>query len=228
MSEYYNEVLSKIKITERYSSRFPCLREYLPGHCFSLLELVEVMVSKYNLNIDVNLAKNIAQNHDLGEYLKGDIDAGKVAHRVINNEEKLKNEYLAWKNIKKVLPEKLFNQKYAYWQMFEEKKNKIKEAKFVRVLDNLEASLHMINIGSEGFMNKDVDNACGMDEIDYDITAKYADDSMQEFIKHANQESNSGDLKGFMNELKIVKIKLKKIYEQVGAPWKEEYNYGME
>jgi 5'-deoxynucleotidase YfbR-like HD superfamily hydrolase len=223
MSKYYNKVLSKLKNTERYSSRFLCLREYLPGHCFSLLELVEVMISQYDLNIDVNLAKNIAQNHDLGEYLKGDVDAGKVAHKLVSNEEKTLMEEMAWLEIKKELPEQLFNQKYTYWQMFE--KLEIKEAKFVRVLDNLEALLHMTNIGFEGFMNKEVDNACGMDEIDYDITAKYADTSMQNFIKHASQESNPGNLKGFMNELKIVKTKLKKIYEQVGAVWKEEYNY---
>ncbi|MFA5333082.1 MAG: HD domain-containing protein [Candidatus Nanoarchaeia archaeon] len=226
MNHYYEKVLHSMKNTKRYESRIGCLHEALPCHCFSLIELAELYHSKYELNLDVNVAKNIAQNHDLGEYLKGDIDAGKIAHGKVSEKEKHEQELAAWAEIKKLVPEKLYEQKYAYWEMFE--KLDTLEAKYVKSLDKLEAILYMCEIGAEGFINKEIDNACGMDEKDYDLTAKYMDEAFNNFLLAIKIKENPGDLNGFLGELKHVKEKLKLIYEKVKAPWKEEYNYGME
>lgn len=226
MAEYYNEVLHKIKKTLRYESRLNCLHEYLPAHCFSVIELTENLAGKYNLNLDVVLAKNIAQNHDLGEYLKGDIDAGKICHGKVKLEDKMLYEKQAWDEIRKILPEELFKKKYGYWRMFEE--CEINEAKFARSIDNLEALFYMVKIGKDGFINKSAGNDCGMDEKDYDLSATYPDLSMKNFIKAMNNVSNPGNLAGYLNELALAKEKLKIIYKEVGAPWKKEYNYSLE
>ena len=226
MGEYYSEVLHRMKNTLRYKSRLNCLHEYLPGHCFAVIELTENLAGKYNLNLDAVLAKNIAQNHDLGEYLKGDIDAGKIAHGKAKVEDKMLYEKQAWDEIRKIIPENLFNEKYKYWRMFEE--CEINEAKFVKTVDNLEATFYMIKIGAKGFMNKSNGNDCGMDEKDYDLTAMYPDLNMKIFIKAMNKVPNPGDLAGYLNELALAKEKLKAIYEEVGAPWKKEYNYSLE
>ncbi len=226
MSEYYCKTLVSIKNTERYSSRLPCLREKLAGHCFAMVELAEVLAVKYNLNLDIRLAKDIAQNHDLGEYLKGDIDAGKIVHGKVSENEKESQELEAWEEIRKMLPKSLYEQKRAYWESFE--KCESLEAKYAKALDKLEALLHMSEVGAGGFKKKTWFRKKGFDEKDYLLTATYADKSFYEFIKQAIKNGSHGDLEGFLGELKEVKKKLKTIYSEVGASWKEEYNYAME
>ncbi len=225
MSEYYNNTLFSVKNTERYSSRLPCLREKLAGHCFALIELAEGLAFKYNLNLDITLAKNIAQNHDLGEYLKGDIDAGKIAHGNVNENEKESQELEAWEEISKMLPKNLYEQKRAYWESFE--KCDSLEAKYAKSLDKLEAMLHMARVGSGGFKKKTWFRKKGFDEKDYILTATYADKSFKDFFSEAEKIENPGDLEGFLSELGEVKKKLKSIYSEVGADWKEEYNYAL-
>jgi putative hydrolase of HD superfamily len=225
MNEYYSKTLFSIKNTERYSSRLPCLREKLAGHCFSMIELAEGLAFKYNLNIDIDLAKNIAQNHDLGEYLKGDIDAGKIVHGKISENEKESQELEAWEEIGKMLPKNLYEQKRAYWDSFE--KGDSLEAKYAKVIDKLEALLHMAEVGAGGFKKKTWFRKNGFDEKDYVLTATYADKIFKEFLAEAQKIDNPGDLEGFLGELKSVKEKFKEIYKQIGVPWKEEYNYAM-
>lgn len=226
MGEYYNNVLHKLKSTIRYESRMECLHEYLPGHCFAVMELAEIFSFKYGLNLDIILAKNIAQNHDLGEYLNGDIDAGKIAHETVKIEDKMLYENQAWDEIKKIIPEKLFSEKYGYYRMFEE--CEINEAKFVKSVDKMEAIFYMVQIGAKGFANKSGSNNCGMDEKDYDLAAMYPDLGMKNFIESMNKIPNPGNLAGYLNELALAKEKLKAIYKEVGAPWKKEYNYSLE
>jgi 5'-deoxynucleotidase YfbR-like HD superfamily hydrolase len=206
------------------------LREKLTGHVYSLVEICEYSAYRYNLPVKIYKSIYMAQNHDLPENRKGDIDAGKIAHGKISKEQKHKEELEAWEELKEILPKKLYKKKRDSWDKFEALKSI--EAKYVRAMDNLEAMFHMAEVGAEGFKNKEFDNACGMDEKDYDLSVTYADESFKNFIEAVNKRHfgffrKKGDLEGFLGELGAVKKKFKAIYKQVNAPWKEEYNYGM-
>jgi len=225
MTDYYRKVLHQMKTLERFSSRKECLHEKLTGHCYAVTELSEYYLAKYCLNLDAETAKNIAQNHDIGEYLTGDVDAGKVVHGLISVKEKERLEHEAWKELKLILPLSLYKTKHNYWLMFEEQKTK--EAKFVKTVDALETMLFMAETGVEGFEKKK-ENDCGMDEKDYELSITYCDKKMQKFLEAMKEiKDNSGNLKGYLGELTAVKLRLKKIYEEVGAVWKKEYDYAL-
>ncbi|MDD4352964.1 MAG: HD domain-containing protein [Candidatus Nanoarchaeia archaeon] len=230
MDEYYFKVLKKIGETIRYKKRPKIFHQLLSTHIYNCIELAELYHSKYNLNLDIIVSKNIVQNHDIGEYLEGDHDAKKILDGEISQHQKELDEKRGWDSLESILPAEVYALKRNYWEMFEYNSNKefLTESLYAKVIDKLEAMIYMSTKPAKAFKKKSFFNPKGFSLKDYEMSATYGDECFKKFIAEMNKKTgNNWDLKGFISLINNVKSDYKKIYEKVGAPWKEEYNYGM-
>ena len=148
------------------------------------------------LKIDAGRAVKIALVHDLAEAITGDIDATLIKNNKITKEEKNKLENNAMLKMKNDLPLELGDEIYNLWLEYE--KGESKEARYVKAMDKIETTIHLISEGHEKFD-------------DLDLIATYADKCVK----------SCPELKNF---LKVVKEKLKEEFEKGNIEWKEEYD----
>lgn len=188
----------ELKKTIRYSSCPEEVREPTAGHVWKVSFMVPILAEKFGVNVDIRHAMELANAHDLAEYkMNFDFDSYDV-HRGIKTEtdkDKLEKETMI--NIRDKFP---FGYRfYDLWMEYQDCKTP--EARFVRALDKLESLIHCI--WTDG---------TGRDPKDITYLSTYADEAVKAVP----------ELAPF---LRVVKKRLRPVYEKQGAIWTKECDY---
>lgn len=190
--EFY-QLIENLKSTMRYSTQKK-YEESTAEHSWKVCMMAIVSAKYINVEIDVEKAMKIAIIHDLPELICGDVDNTLVYDGKITADEKYQSELDAIKKVIEPLSEELKIEIYNLWTEYE---NSVSlEAKYIKVLDKLEALSHMLSIPGE---HRRLDH-----------TVQYADKAVSEFPE-------------FKPLLKVFKEKLKKRFEENNLEWKEEF-----
>lgn len=189
---------SSLKRTLRYSSCPEKIQESTAGHSWLMTFMVPILAEKFNLDVDVAHAMEIANVHDLPEYvLDYDFDSYLVSTDVLKEEDKKRSEESVMLGIENDFD---FGKRlYSLWREFEEQKTP--EARFVKAIDKLESHIHIIERGGTG---------------------KDEDDARHQMLCADNAVKNFPQLEPF---LKLLKKRLRPLMEAQGLMWKSEYNY---
>lgn len=197
LADFFIETNS-LKKTTRYSSCNEEVKESTAGHSWKVSFMTPIIAELLGLDIDIKHAMEIANVHDLPEYaLEEDFDSFLVAKEILSKKDKEQSEEKVMNLIKErfVFGKKFFD----LWEEYKE--SKTPEARYVYALDKIESHLHVL----ERRGTRD-------DAQDMEHQALYADKAVKNFP----------ELKPF---LKIIKRRLKSLFESKGFAWKEEYNY---
>jgi putative hydrolase of HD superfamily len=194
--DFFIEIES-FKKTFRYSTCPENVADSSAEHSWKVA-FMAMALAKDIKNLDAYRAIQICLVHDLAESITGDVDSYRIVLGEITKEQKHKMEEETMLDFKSRVPS-LGSKVYELWQEYEERRTP--EARFAKVLDKIEALLHMLSIGY--FAKKDGAEA--------ELTAKFADKAVEEFPQ----------LKPLVDE---VKARLKKEYEKQGFEWKDYYD----
>ncbi len=138
---------NELKLVERYSELKKHNKEfwgdYSAGHSWRLALLILLFTDDVKEDLDIKKMLELAVIHDIAETLTGDIDAWLVDEGIIKKVDKHRDEQKALKELLKNLPTKLQEKIKNIWNEYEEAKTK--EARFVKVLDKVEAQTHMLS-----------------------------------------------------------------------------------
>ncbi|OGO87125.1 MAG: hypothetical protein A2Y24_05965 [Clostridiales bacterium GWE2_32_10] len=190
--EFYSEV-NKLKSTLRYNGYDVAFRESTADHSWRLALMCMDLYEDLKIDINIVSAIKIALVHDLCEYKDDtDIDAYDVKAGKISKEQK----HLIEDNVISNLVIE-YGKQYIYDLWLEYENQESRESKYVKALDKIETTLHMIDRGGE--------------IINFEHTAVYCDKSVENFK----------ELKPLLKE---VKSKLKEYYNLKGYEWKNEWN----
>ncbi len=140
---------AKLKKVFRYKEHHKDLWESTAEHSWRLALMVILFARELDLKIDVGHAVEIALVHDLPESINDDIAITVLEENKNLMAEKARNERIAMRNLKKVLPPRDGDKFFELWNEYEE--TKTLEAKFVRALNKLEAISHLIENGYKTF-----------------------------------------------------------------------------
>ncbi|HTY44070.1 MAG TPA: HD domain-containing protein [Patescibacteria group bacterium] len=189
---------NKLKKTMRYSSCPKEIKEPVAGHCWKVTLMVPIIARELGLNINIQHAMEIANVHDLAEYVDDeDYDYHLVDTGLLSKEEKDKSEEAVMSALKNRFS--FLEQIYSLWKEYGDCKTP--EARLVKVLDKLEAQLHIIERG--GIKGNPKDLVCHL---------TYADNAVRNFPQ-------------LEPLLRVVKSRLRPLVEAQGLVWKAEYNY---
>lgn len=163
------------------------------GTALWVLTVSEVM----KLDINVARAYEIAIAHDICEYrMDGfDTDSFNVSRRKESRKHKKQVER---KDMGRLLKKYGMRDIFKAWEEYEAAKTP--EARFVRVMNGIEATVHLIEKGDRGRGGKDADH-----------TALAVDDAVRAYSE-------------MRPLLRVVKKRLKKQYEKEGSKWKKKYD----
>ncbi len=138
---------NELKLVERYSELKKYNKEfwgdYSAGHSWRLALLVLLFTEDVKEDLDIKKMLELAVIHDIAETLTGDIDARLVDEGVVKKADKHRDEQKALRELLKNLPTKLQEKIQNIWNEYEEAKTK--EARFVKVLDKVEAQTHILS-----------------------------------------------------------------------------------
>jgi len=189
---------SSLKRTFRYSSCPERIQEPTAGHAWMVTFMVPILAEVFDIDIDVSHAMEIANVHDLPEYvLDYDYDSYLVATGALKQSDKEKEEMSVMSKIKDDygFGDRLFS----LWKEYEDGESR--EAKYVKAIDKLECHLHIIERGGTW---------SGVGDAKHQV--EYADKAVRNFP----------ELEPF---LKSLKKKLRPLMEKQGLVWKQEYDY---
>ena len=137
----------ELKLVERYSELKKYNKEfwgdYSAGHSWRLALLILLFTDDVKEDLDIKKMLELAVVHDIAETLTGDIDARLVDEGVVKKIDKHRDEQKALKELLKNLPVKIQKKIQNIWDEYEEAKTK--EARFVKVLDKVEAQTHILS-----------------------------------------------------------------------------------
>lgn len=188
----------KLKCVKRYGSNKKMAnadRDSTADHSWRLALMVFVVASEFDLKLDVAKAIKMALIHDIAESISGDVDYRDIVSKKITPKQKKSKEDRAMKIIFQSMPSKLRKNINALYKEYELKGSE--EAKFVKALDRIETTSHLLNAGEKSYDLPD-------------IIATYPNPSAKEFPK----------LESFVEELKD---RLKDEFKKRNIPWKNEY-----
>lgn len=187
----------ELKYTFRFGAHEPLAgKESSAAHSWRLAILAIIVANKFELNIDVKKATEIALIHDLPEAVTGDYDrVDVVEENGITEDEKRNLEAEAIDKLGSMLDGFTGDMITERWYEYEEKESR--EAKFIKALDKIETMIHLVWEGHKKY-----------DEPD--LAATYADEAV-------------GDFPQLKPLLRKVKEELKEEYERGGIEWKGEY-----
>ena len=158
--------------------------------------MVFTVAEELKLKINIERAMKIALVHDIAEGLTGEIDFRLIYFGKISKKEKNAREKRAMRKIREVLPPKIGREIYALWEDYENSRSR--EAKFVKALDKIETTIHLIESGHKTY--------------DFpELIVFYPDKAVSDFP----------ELKKF---LEVVKGRLKKEFRKGKFIWKKEYD----
>ncbi len=139
--------VNELKLVERYSELKKYNKEfwgdYSAGHSWRLALLILLFADEFQEDLDIKRMLELAVVHDLAEVITGDVDARLVDEGVVKKKDKHKEEKKALKELLKNLPVKLQEKIQNIWNEYEE--GKTAEARFVKVLDKVEAQTHILS-----------------------------------------------------------------------------------
>lgn len=189
----------KLKCVKRYGSNKNMAdadRDSAADHSWRLALMVFAVASEFDLKLDVTKAMGMALIHDIAESISGDVDYRDIVSKKITPEQKKSKEDSAMKIIFQSMPPKLRKNISALYKEYELKKSE--EAKFVKALDRIETTSHLLNTGKKSYNTPD-------------IIATYPNASAKEFPK----------IESFIEEMKN---RLKNEFIKNNIPWKSEYD----
>ncbi len=197
MVDFFVEATS-LKRTMRYNSCPENVQEPVAGHSWLVTLMVPILAERFNLDINVQHAMEIANVHDLAESIRDyDFDSYNLARGVESQKEKDQEEENFMRNVQNRFD--FGDRIYSLWKEYED--GKTPEARFVRALDKLESHIHILERGGTG---SDVDDA--------DHQAFYADKVVRNFP----------ELEPFLS---AVKKRIRPLMESQGLVWEDKYNY---
>jgi len=191
----FTRICEKLIETRRYKNT-PLMKEKesVADHSWKLATMSLVIGKILDLKIDSEKALKIALTHDLVEAICDDVDYFLVFTGVVSPEEKEAKEAKAIKKINKSLPLDIGQEIEELWEEYQY--GKTPEGKYIKALDKIEGIDHMI-------YRKVIDHP--------DKIATYADKAVLNFP----------ELRPILRE---VKIRLKKLYQDLNVDWKKEYD----
>jgi len=188
----------------KYSQRFSAVPEMenkdsVAAHMWRMSIMAIISYHEFNLggaDIDLGYTLSLIQAHDLDELDSGDIDVALIIAGERSQAEKDQIGINTLTNLKNMLPKKSGEAVYDLWSSYEKRDSR--EAKFVKALDLLEATLQLIEGGAK----------C----IDYpDEIVSRPQTAVRNFPEISDLYFTIMD-------------RLKPLYEEAGLPWKPEYN----
>jgi putative hydrolase of HD superfamily len=189
--------MRKIKKTFRFGKdAHERLVESVADHQWRLFMMAYTVSEELDLGIDRYHAAKMVGVHDLGEYVKGDVDERDIARGKVSKEEKRRQEEQAFEGICAMLPPKLGDEIYCLWREFEE--GSTPEAKYVRALDRIEALLTIVEAGHAAYNMPD-------------LIPNHADAAVRAFPQLSPM-------------LARIKAELKAEFKKGNIPWKKGYD----
>ncbi|OGO86909.1 MAG: hypothetical protein A2Y24_08395 [Clostridiales bacterium GWE2_32_10] len=193
--DFYNEI-NKLKNTVRYNGADDIFKESTADHTWRLALMCIDLKEKNNIDIDITYAVKIALIHDMCEYQQNnDITIVDVIDGRVTKKDKKKLEL----DTMKVLAERYSrNDIFEIWMDYENQNSK--ESKYVKLLDRMESTLHIIDrLGKDNFISN------------LDAVATYCDKYIANFPE-------------LIPVLRGIKDKLKVKFIRIGIEWKMEYD----
>lgn len=202
MDKDYDKILNflreagKLKSTFRFNAADNVPKDSSAAHSWRLSLMAFVLADELKLKINTEHALKIAIVHDIVEAVAGDIDYRLIFKGKVTKEEKQRSEREAIEKLKQTLCARTGEMIYELWKEYED--GLTSEAKFIKALDKLETTIHIVE---SGYKSVDVP----------ELIAKYADSAVSNFPELTDM-------------LKAVKQKLKAEFAKGDIPWKEEYD----
>jgi putative hydrolase of HD superfamily len=193
--DFFHQV-AHLKTTWRYKEHSRILRESTADHSWRLSIMTIALADELNIKLNIEQAIKIALIHDVVEAIAGDVSAVAQAENKKLALQKHKNEIRAMKKLQSILPPKIGKKFYEIWQEYSD--SKTREAKFVRALNKLEGTTHLIEAGYKTYDNPDF------------------------IVQHTN--SASKDFPQLAKVVEVLKQKLKKEFRKGKIKWKKEYD----
>lgn len=189
-------IAGKLKQAIRFSAAKKIKGDSSADHSWRLALMIFSVAEELKLKLDIEKAMKIALVHDIAEGLTGEIDYRLIFFGKMSKQEKNVLEKKAIQKIQKMLSRKLGKEIYDLWHDYENSQSR--EAKFVKALDKIETTIHLIEAGYERY--------------DFpELIATYPDKAVADFP----------ELKGMLG---VVKKKLKDEFRKGKFPWKKEYD----
>lgn len=190
------KIAGKLKQAIRFSAAKKIKGDSSADHSWRLALMVFMVAEEMKLKINIKKAMKIALVHDIAEGITGEVDYRLIFWGKVTKKEKNAGEVKAMRKIRKTLPEKLGKEIFDLWKDYENSRSR--EAKFVKALDKLETTIHLLESGHKTY--------------DFpELIATYPDKAVADFP----------ELKGMLG---VVKKKLKGEFRKGKFPWKKEYD----
>lgn len=190
------KIAGKLKQAIRFSAAKKIKGDSSADHSWRLALMVFTVAQELKLKLNVERAMKIALVHDIAEGMTGEIDFRLIFLGKMTKKEKNARERKAIQKIRKTLPREPGKEIYELWEDYETSKSR--EAKFVKALDKMETTIHLLESGHKTY--------------DFsELIAIYPDKAVADFP----------ELKGM---LKVVKKKLKDEFRKGKFPWKKDYD----
>lgn len=171
-------------------------RDSVAAHSWRMSIITFLLAEKLDIGLNINKCMKIALIHDLPEVMVGDTPFSKVVHNPDEEISKLNREKKGMKTLCSKLPNDLNIEIYNLWEEYA--LGKTIEAKFVKIMDKIEAAYQSIYIGVDMLKNKDAT------------------------VMHSNR--GYGWFKELDPIIQLVRSELKKEYDEKNITWKAEYN----
>ena len=187
-------LIATLKTTRRFKTVENIEGDSVADHTWRLAMFVFLTAEELKLDINVLHAVKMALVHDLAEIITDDIDARQQYLIEGLREQKIKEEFVAIKEVVKVLSDKQAEEIHNLWLEYRDEKTP--EARFVIALDKMEGLFTLIESGHKAIYNAD-------------IAATYANEQVKNFP----------ELKPILTQLQI---EIKKEFTKGGIPWDSE------
>src|SRR4030042_2067589 len=190
------KIAGKLKQAIRFSAAKKIKGDASADHSWKLALMVFTVAQELKMKLDIEKAIKIALVHDIAEGITGEIDYRLIYCGKVTKKEKNARERKAIGEIRKKLPPELGKEIYELWQDYENSKSK--EAKYVKALDKIETTIHLLESGHKTY--------------DFpELIATYPDKAVADFP----------ELKDILG---VVKKRLKGEFRKGKFPWKKDYD----
>jgi len=190
------KIAGQLKQAIRFSAAKKIKGDSSADHSWRLALMTFTVAEELKIKINFEKAMKIALVHDIAEGVTGEIDYRLIFFGKISKKEKNALEKKAIKKIQKIAPPKVGKEIFDLWEDYED--GRTKEAKYVKALDKIETTLHLLESGHKTY--------------DFpELIATYPDKAVADFPELK-------DLLGLM------KKKLKKEFQKGKFVWKKEYD----
>lgn len=189
-------VAGKLKKATRFSAAKKIKGDSSADHSWRVALMVFTVAQELGLKLDVERAMKIALVHDIAEGVTGEIDYRLIHSGKITKKEKNVREKGAMQQIRRIASPKIGKEIFELWKEYEI--SKTREARFVKALDKIETTVHLLESGYRTY--------------DWpELIAMYPNKAVNNFP----------ELKEILVE---IKKKLKKEFKKGKFIWKKEYN----